>query len=74
MSNHFGVSVSDFISSEQETDGQYSYQMSLKAGSAGHQIKVKNYNLEATYTEQWQRSSGVDTYVLLAVPDNEIAE
>jgi len=75
MSNHFGVSVkSDFISSEQETDGQYSYQIGLESRITGHQIKVKNYNLEATYTEQWQRSSKeFDAYVLLAVPDNEIA-
>lgn len=75
MSNHFGVSVkSDFISSEQETDGQYSYSIGLESKLTGSQIKVKNYNIQGTYTEQWQRGSKeFDAYVLLAVPDNEMA-
>jgi len=75
MSNHFGVSVkSDFISSEQETNGQYSYNIGLESRITGSAIKVKNYNIQSTYTEQWKRSSKeFDAYVLLAVPNQEIA-
>lgn len=75
MSSHFGVSVkSDFISSEQETNGEYSYNIGLESRITGSAIKVKNYNIQGTYTEQWKRSSKeFDAFVLLAVPNQEIA-
>jgi hypothetical protein len=75
MSSHFGVSVkSDFISSEQETNGEYSYNIGLESRITGSAIKVKNYNIQSTYTEQWKRSSKeFDAYVLLAIPNQEIA-
>lgn len=75
MSSHFGVSVkSNFISSEKETNGHYSYNIGLESKITGSMIKVRNYNIQSTYTEQWKRNAKeFDAYVLLAVPDHEIA-
>lgn len=75
VSSHFGVSVkSDLISSEQETDGRYVYNIGLESSITGAKINVKEYKIAGVYTEQWKRSSKeFDSYVLLAIPNIEIA-
>ena len=75
LSSHFGVSVkSDFISSEQETDGNYTYSIGLQSKVTGSKITVKNYIVSGSYIEQWQRSAReYDAFVMVTVPDSEIA-
>ena len=75
LSNYFGVSVkSDFISSEQETDGRYTYSIGLDSKITGSKVTVKDYVISGSYIEQWQRNSKeFDAYVLLSVPEKEIA-
>ncbi|HPS30513.1 MAG TPA: hypothetical protein PLZ43_09680 [bacterium] len=75
LSSYFGVSVkSDLISSEQETDGRYTYNIGLESKLTGAKITVKDYKIAGVYTEQWQRNSReFDSFVLLAIPDIEIA-
>jgi hypothetical protein len=75
LSNYFGVSVrSDMISSEQESDGVYSYSIGIESKLTGSVITVKKYSVDATYTEQWNRGRReYDAAVLLSVPDMEMA-
>jgi hypothetical protein len=75
LSNFFGVSVkSDMISSEQESDGVYSYSIGIESKITGATISVKRYNVDATYTEQWNRGrKEYDAAILLSVPEIEIA-
>lgn len=75
LSSYFGVSVkSEFISSEQETDGRYTYSIGLQSRITGSKVTVKDYVISGSYTEQWQRNSReFDAFVLLSVPEKEIA-
>ncbi len=74
LSNYFGVSVkSDMISSERESDGVYSYSIGIESKITGAAISVKRYNIDATYTEQWNRGRReYDAAILLTVPDIEM--
>ncbi len=75
ISSQFGVKVSsELISQEKESNGNYSYDIGVKNKLTGAPIRIKDYKLDATYIEKWDR--GVvefDAKVLVKVPDEEIA-
>jgi len=75
ISNQFGVKVSsELISQEKESNGNYSYDIGVKNKLTGAPIRIKDYKLDGTYIEKWDRGAvEFDAKVLVKVPDEEIA-
>jgi len=75
ISNQFGVKVSsELISQERESNGNYSYDIGVKNKLTGAPIRIRDYKVEGTYIEKWNRNGiEFDAKVLIRVPEEEIA-
>lgn len=75
VSSQFGVKVSsELVTKEQDSNGNYSYDIGVKNKLTGAPIRIKEYKLDGTYVEKWDRGAiEFDARVLIAIPDEEIA-
>ena len=74
VSNYFGVKIkSEMVSSQREKDGEYSYNIGIKNKISGAPIKVKNFNIENSYYEKWEKS-GIEynCSLLISIPELEM--
>lgn len=75
VSSQFGVKVSsELVTREQDSNGNYSYDIGVRNKLTGAPIRIKDYKLDGTYVEKWDRGAiEFDARALIAIPDEEIA-